>query len=296
MPDQKDGLNIIWFLALTALISSIFYAAVIATGHVAGGKGLYVTGLMWSPAMAALLTVRLRRLDIRSLGFGWGDGRYAVIGYVTPLAYAAIAYGLVWAFGFGTFAAPETVEALAKQLGWSITSPIAVVPLYLIMIATTGMVRGVASALGEEIGWRGFLAPRMVGKFGFTWASLIIGVIWGCWHMPLFLFADYNSGTPWWFGMPCFFALTIGVSFVMNWLRLRSGSVWPCAILHASHNLFIQAFFTPLTSAHGKLTAFAIDEFGLAVPVVIVIFALGFWSKRGAALAASAGRSGEAAA
>jgi uncharacterized membrane protein len=59
-----------------------------------------------------------------------------------------------------------------------------------------------------------------------------------------------------------------------------SRSVWPCALLHASHNLFIQGFFTPLTGARGHFTPYLIDEFGVAVPGVILLFALGFWSMR----------------
>jgi membrane protease YdiL (CAAX protease family) len=293
MAEQKSqGLNIIVFLGLTVLLSCLFYVPILASGHLGAAAGrFYVAGLMWSPGIAALLTVWLRKLDISSLGLGWGRSgpRYALIGYLAPLAYALIAYVLIWVLGFGVFAQPATVAAMAKQFGWTVDSPAAFVPLYFIVMATTGMVGSVAHALGEEIGWRGFLTPRMVGRFGFTWGSLLIGLIWGAWHMPLFLFADYNNGTPWWFGMPCFFALTVGISFMMSWLRLRSGSVWPCAILHASHNLFIQGFFTPLTGAHGKFTPFAIDEFGLAVPAIGLLFALGFWLKRGKALEASAG-------
>lgn len=50
--------------------------------------------------------------------------------------------------------------------------------------------------------------------------------------------------------------------------------------LHATHNAFIQRFFTLLTKPNGGLTAYAIDEFGLAVPLVVVLFAVGFWLER----------------
>jgi membrane protease YdiL (CAAX protease family) len=50
-------------------------------------------------------------------------------------------------------------------------------------------------------------------------------------------------------------------------MRLKSGSLWTAAILHASHNLYIQAIFTPLTRNTGK-TAWFIDEFGAILPIV----------------------------
>jgi hypothetical protein len=63
-------------------------------------------------------------------------------------------------------------------------------------------------------------------------------------------------------------------------MRLKSGSLWTGALLHASHNLYIQGFFTPLTRDTGK-TAWFIDEFGALLPIVTIGFAVYFWSKRG---------------
>ena len=281
---RKQTLTILCYLALTACFSSLFWALIIVSGHVGAGKGLYVAGLMWCPAAAAVASCYIRGVDFAALGLRWGGARYAFLSYFIPFAYAAIAYGLIWILGFGIFPDPNAIAAIAQKLGWTVTSPIAFIPLYLLLIGTTQMISSVAHALGEEIGWRGLLTPLIVERLGFTRGSIVVGVIWAAWHMPLLLFADYNSGTPWWFSMPCFCALTIGSSLIMTWFRLVSKSVWPCAILHASHNLLIQGFFTPLTGARGTLTPYAIDEFGVAVPLIIVLFAVGFWLNRGRAL------------
>jgi membrane protease YdiL (CAAX protease family) len=286
MPLQKNSLSILCYLGLTVLFSSLFWALMIGTGHVGGGKGMYVTGLMWCPALAAVVTVRLRHLDWSSLGLRWCGARYALISYFTPLAYASIGYALIWIFGLGFFPDPAAITTIAQKLDWTVTAPAAFVPLYFLLVGTTEMLTSIAHGLGEEIGWRGFLTPLMVKRFGFTGGSVLIGLIWGAWHMPLLLFADYNTGTPWWFSIPCFLALTVGCSVIMSWLRLTSNSVWPAAIVHGSHNLFIQEFFTPLTGSRGNVTAYVIDEFGVAVPLVIILFAVGFWIKRKPALAA----------
>ena len=277
---QKQTLTILCYLALTTFFSSFFWMLMIVSGHVGAGKGLYVAGLMWCPALAALATCSIRRVDFNALGLRWGGARYALLSYFTPLAYATIAYALIWILGFGFFPDPNAIAAIAQKLGWTITSPVAFIPLYLLLIGTTQMISSLAHALGEEIGWRGLLTPLLVQRLGFTKGSIVVGVIWAAWHMPLLLFADYNSGTPWWFSMPCFCALTIGCSVIMTWFRLVSNSVWPCAIVHASHNLFIQGFFTPLTGSRGAVTAYAVDEFGVAVPLIIVLFAVGFWFNR----------------
>jgi membrane protease YdiL (CAAX protease family) len=280
MPAEKDDLSTLLFLALAFLLSACFWTLMIRAGHIGAGGGHYVEALMWSPAIAAVVTVWVRRLDIGTLGLSTIGGVYAIVGYVTPLAYAAIAYGLVWGLGFGTFPDPATIEKISARLGWQAGDTASFVVLYFLLTATTGIIVSTAHALGEEIGWRGFLAPRLAARLGFTGGALVTGVIWTAWHMPILLFADYNSGTEWWFALSCFAVLVVEISVILAWLRLRSKSVWPCALLHGSHNLFIQAYFTPLTGAKGTLTAYAIDEFGLAVPAVALVFALLFWLAR----------------
>jgi len=73
--------------------------------------------------------------------------------------------------------------------------------------------------------------------------------------------------------------MVISISVVFAWMRLKSGSLWTGALLHASHNLYIQAIFTPLTRDTGK-TAWYIDEFGAVVPIVVLCFAIYFWRRR----------------
>ncbi len=151
--------------------------------------------------------------------------------------------------------------------------------LYVLLVGVFGIIGSMSSALGEEIGWRGFLVPELYKTQGFTKTSLISGLIWGVWHLPILLFADYNSGTPAWFGMTCFMVLVISISFVYTWFRMKSGSLWTAVILHASHNLFIQSIFTPLTEDTGN-TAYYIDEFGVVLPIIAIGFAIYFWNKR----------------
>jgi membrane protease YdiL (CAAX protease family) len=139
------------------------------------------------------------------------------------------------------------------------------------------MTLSMAFALGEEIGWRGFLAPQLTARFGFKAGALLTGAIWTIWHLPLVFFADYNNTAATGLGVACFAVLLLGMSVIMAWLRLSSGSLWTAAVFHASHNQFIQVFFTPATSMRGARTSFAIDEFGFALPAVVLIVATVFW-------------------
>jgi len=115
----------------------------------------------------------------------------------------------------------------------------------------------------------------------FQRTAVISGAIWAAWHVPLIVFADYNAGTPTWYSVMCFGAMVVAMGFPMAWLRLRSGSVWPAAILHASHNLFVQAFFDRVTVNTGP-TKWLTSEFGAALAITIGITAFVFYRARAA--------------
>jgi len=269
-----DGWTIGLFLLLTVLLSTPFWISAIAT-HT--GSTYYTVGAMWAPGLSAILALNFRRQDLGALGLGTFGGRFALIGYGLPLLYCTIAYGLTWMLGFGGFPDPAEVARIKVQLGWRFDSPLTTILLYLVLVASTGVIPALARALGEEIGWRGLLAPKLVGSLGFFRGALLAGLIWTAWHVPLLAWGDYHSSAPRWFALACFTVMVVGLSFLLTWLRLRSCSVWPCALLHACHNVLIQSFFTPLTSDRGTITAYTIDEFGFAVPAVVLLFAAFTW-------------------
>jgi len=142
-----------------------------------------------------------------------------------------------------------------------------------LLTATLGLIPKLARALGEEIGWRGFLVPELSKVVSFPAIGLISGLMWATYHYPVLIFADYNAGTPIWYGLGCFTVMVVADSFILAWLALRSGSLWPAAILHASHNLFIQSICTPLTRDTGP-TKYIIDEFGIGLVITITIGAI----------------------
>lgn len=267
------------YLLLTLAFSTVIWALVIWSGHLGMAFGLMIPAIMWCPALAALVSCRLLGRDFRSLAWRWPAGRYFGAGYFIPLAYASLAYGLVWAFRLGGWNS-EFVQLVTQRFGLRGVAPGGALALYIFFSATAGMIRGMATALGEEIGWRGFLVPELAKQMSFTKLSLLSGIIWALWHSPLLLFADYNAGTNRWYALACFAVMVISISFIFAWLTLKSGSLWSAALLHASHNLFIQQVYDNLMRDTGK-TLWYTTEFGVALAVVTAGFAIYFWARRG---------------
>ena len=250
------------FLCLTFALSAVFWWLIVAAGGLGARGGLYVFALMWSPGVSALVTRLIFQHNLRGEGWTWrrATTRWAVLAYLLPLGYATLAYGLVWLTGLGGVDLGRFRVSVAYFLAY-------------------GSLASLLSATGEELGWRGFLVPTLARTMSFGRTAVISGAIWAAWHVPLIVFADYNGGTPAWYSVLCFVVMVVSLGVPFAWLRLRSGSVWPAAILHASHNLFVQGFFDRVTVDTGP-TRWLTGEFGAALALAIVGTAWLFWRVR----------------
>ncbi|HEY2037081.1 MAG TPA: CPBP family intramembrane glutamic endopeptidase [Steroidobacteraceae bacterium] len=249
------------YLCLTFGLSAIFWGLIIRAGSLGAGHGLFVFALMWCPGVSGLTTRLIFQHNVRGEGWTGFFSRWSLYAYLLPIAYAAVAYGVVWLAGLGHL-------DLSRFHG----------PAWYFLVV--GSLTSLLSATGEELGWRGFLVPTMARTMSFTKVGLISGAIWAAWHVPLIIFADYNNGAPAWYSVLCFAAMVVSMGIVFAWFRLRSGSVWPAAILHASHNLWVQGFFDRVTVDTGP-THWLTSEFGAALAITIAIIAWLVWRQRG---------------
>jgi membrane protease YdiL (CAAX protease family) len=278
--------GLLTYLLLVFPLSTLSWAIIIHAGHVGTGRGLLVGVLMWTPAISALLACRILHIDAATLGWNWRPARFEAFAYILPLLYATPVYIACWLLVPHSFQFTEFSAGADASWGFPGFPRACALLLTIPAYATFGLVRSVASALGEEIGWRGFMLPRLTTRFGWFLGCLISGLIWACWHYPLLLFADYNSGTPKLFALTCFTLLVIGSAFQLAWLRLRAQSLWPCALLHGSHNLFIQSIFDRMTASTG-MSPYVTTEFGFGMVLTSAITAYILWRSPSAPKAAA---------
>ena len=145
---------------------------------------------------------------------------------------------------------------------------------------TAGLLLPAFFALGEEIGWRGFLVPELAKIRSFTGVALLSGAIWAIYHYPLVLiFGAERAGTPILYQLLVLTIQGIAISTILAWIRLMSGSLWTAVIFHAVLNAFGQGLFDPLTSDTG-ITPYIAGEQGLALAISWSIVAFLFWRRR----------------
>jgi uncharacterized protein len=127
-------------------------------------------------------------------------------------------------------------------------------PWYVIIAATFGSVI-VGGQSGEEIGWRGYALPRLATRFGFPIASVLLGVVWALWHLPLFFVigADTQGQSFVVYGIQ-----VVALSVAITWLYLRVGrSLLLVMLMHSAINQSKDIVPSATDGAHQVLTSHA---------------------------------------
>jgi uncharacterized protein len=150
----------------------------------------------------------------------WG---WVILAFFSPLAILSLAAAAHLALGGNMPPSPA-----ADHIG--------------MFIANFILVFLVGGPLGEELGWRGYALPALQARLGWRMSSLVLGVIWGAWHLPLFFIAASSQSNG---SMKIFFVLIVATSVFYTWLYNRSeGSVLPAMVLHMASNSW--PFFIPV--------------------------------------------------
>lgn len=110
------------------------------------------------------------------------------------------------------------------------------------------------SPLAEEPGWRGFALPRLQKSYGPLKGTLLLGLLWGCWHLPLFLIPGYNDATAGFVGIAVpfgeFLLSILAGSVIFTWVFNHTrGSLLLAMMLHSSIDSFpLTKFFSHINT------------------------------------------------
>ena len=212
---------------------------------------LALAAMMFVPALGALLA------GDGFSGMGWKPRvrqnlRLLLVAWFAPILLTALGAALYFIAFPGHFdlsgaylAAYVGAEALDQLRAQGVSYPLYVL-ISTVSALTYGPPLNALAALGEEIGWRGFLYPQLKARFGRRTGWLLGGAIWGAWHWPLICLIGYEygaaagnaagyPGAPV-TGMLLFCAIAAGWGILHDWLYEKSGSIWTPALLHGAIN------------------------------------------------------------
>lgn len=263
--------KVVTFLVVLALLSVPGYLVAFTSSPTIG-----LPAALAMPAVAGLLTRLIFQKNLSGVGWKRGRFRYYPLAYVLPVIWLVIAHAIMWS----TAIADISVEAFVAYVTEMTNGSFDTLLSGLFAVAFISVPFTTILVLQEELGWRGLLVPELAKFTSFTTNCLITTLIWAVYHFPLIVGFGYISGSaPMWYKLVTAVLFLIPVTVIVNWLRLRSGSIWPPSLLHASGNAFMGNLFAPLTVAGSNFDYWG-GAAGLMIFLVTAAVAYLFWLRR----------------
>jgi CAAX protease family protein len=245
------------YFALLIPFSIICYVFASTTRNV-----LWLSVLMFMPAVSSIIARLALREGVADVSFRLGGRRglkALLVALLLPTGIGLLAYGTGWITGLTPFTVPP-IGPFRQLLPAHGVSPTLLFLVSLLLTMTYGTLYSIPLTFGEELGWRGYMLTRLIDA-GLPKPILLSGLIWGVWHVPLIVAGLYIAGP---FLVPSIVLFVINIAafgYVFARLRLATGSIWPCVLLHASWNAVIQSTFD--RSVAGAMSTLWIGEAGL---------------------------------
>ncbi len=238
----------LYFLVLSFLLSwGLFFGYLTLGGKwESSWTTVMMVGYMIMPALAAILVQRaIFHEPLRPLGLFFHWDRWYWIGWVLPVVIALLTFAVGLLLPgvdhapdmggiFERFRGQMTEQQFREMKEMLAGSPVS--PLFLMIgqALLAGITVNALFAFGEELGWRGMLHRQLI-RYGFWVTAFLTGLVWGVWHIPAILMGHNYPDHPV-KGVLLMILFCLLWSPLFTFIRLRTGSVFPVAILHGTIN------------------------------------------------------------
>lgn len=239
---------VIWRYIIVVFIASyLWQLAIYLTG---GIDSVLFPFVMWFPGIIAIVFRLITKEGFRNVGWGLRKWWYFLPAILLPamvtlscILLLSILDWATWSDKFFIFQnGMVEIPKVPLILGNHTQSAVFFTLNFALSLGFQAII-GSIFTLGEEFGWQGYLLQKLLRKYGLNRGLIILGVVWGYWHLPIILMG-YNFPNQPILGALFFMPLsTIFIGIFQAWLYLRSKSIWMPMLAHASANLTVTFLF-----------------------------------------------------
>lgn len=269
---EKQGFGLYFLFAFgMAWLLQVYASLLLLRDGNAAAYQLLLAVSMFCPLVSVLLVQKFWLHQ--PTGISWrprlkGNGRYLLAAWFGPAVFTVLAAVLYFAvfpsrldfsgsWLVAAYGGEMDAQTLRSQLGVSTLSYLLQNGLFAVLLAPA---INMFPALGEEVGWRGYMMPRLKERFGLLNGRLLGGVVWGVWHWPLMLLVGYEYGTDYLgaplLGLVVWCVVCFALNTLLDILYEKTESIWVPAIAHGAFNAIAalpQVLVTPADAYYNVL-------------------------------------------
>ena len=269
---EKQGFGLYFLLAFgMAWLLQVYASLLLLRDGNAAAYQLLLAVSMFCPLVSVLLVQKFWLHQ--PTGISWrprlkGNGRYLLAAWFGPAMLTLLGAVLYFAvfpsrldfsgsWLVAAYGGEMDAQTLRSQLGVSTLSYLLQNGLFAVLLAPA---INMFPALGEEVGWRGYMMPRLKERFGLLNGRLLGGVVWGIWHWPLMLLVGYEYGTNYLgaplLGLVVWCVVCFALNTLLDILYEKTESIWVPAIAHGAFNAIAalpQVLVTPADAYYNVL-------------------------------------------
>ncbi|SEK51356.1 CAAX protease self-immunity [Aquimarina amphilecti] len=213
------------------------------------------------PAVIAIIINKKEGGTWKDLKFFKPSFKSAFYAFIIPIIYFSTIIGLQ------IFLEIRTIKSL-DQIGQT--------PLTLALLLIIGYPITAFLILGEEVGWRGYLQEKVINSFGAFYGILLLGLVWGIWHMPIALQGYNFPNHPYMEAFITYPLVGIALSLIIAYLGFNRYSIFIGVLVHASNNHFGGTLIA-ITDTNDEFTYAMI--FNIFYVIIILVFGY-LWKKK----------------
>ncbi len=205
---------------------------------------IILTAAMFAPAIGSILTRLATKEGFRSMYLRprfKGNRKVYLLTFFGPtllILLSAAFYFAIFPQRFDSSLSVLTGSLQQSPAAPALSGPILLL-LTLVQMIIIGPVINLIPTMGEELGWRGYLLPKLRELFSDRAALLLSGIIWGIWHAPI-IAVGHNYGTAYpgypWLGILTMIVFCVSVGIIEGYVTIRVGSAIPAGMIHSAIN------------------------------------------------------------